>query len=148
MSTACVAARAAAGYLVVTGVAVGVNLAATPLYHDGAPEYPVWKVLNWFMAVGVVAVLAAVFLDRRTQRNQGTEGKGCSRCARTGELVFYGSIVLASLFFWEWFWTLNPDSETGDAVTSHLVYFPVVDMLYTVVALVVGRRLWDRHRSP
>ena len=64
-----------------------------------------------------------------------------------GGLVFYSSIVLASLFFWEWFWTLNPDSETGDAVTSHLVYFPVVDMLYTVVALVVGRHLWNRHGS-
>ncbi|MCY4088181.1 MAG: hypothetical protein OXG37_15170 [Actinomycetia bacterium] len=125
-----------------TGVAVAVNLAATPLYHDGASEYPVWKVLNWFMAVGVVTVLATVFLNRRTQ---GNREEGCPRCALVGGVVFYASVVLASLFFWEWFWTLNPDSETGDAVTSHLVYFPVVDMLYTVVVLVVGRRLWRRH---
>ena len=60
-----------------------------------------------------------------------------------GSFVFYGSIVLAMLFFWEWFWTLNPDSETGDAIISHLVYFPLVDALLTVLALVVGRRMWS-----
>ena len=47
------------------------------------------------------------------------------------------------LFFWEWFWTLNPDSETGEAVTSHLVYFPLVDALYVVLALATGSRLWS-----
>ena len=30
--------------------------------------------------------------------------------------AFYGAIVLTMLFFWGWFWTLNPDSETGGAV--------------------------------
>ncbi|MYF79234.1 MAG: hypothetical protein F4180_04970 [Chloroflexi bacterium] len=57
--------------------------------------------------------------------------------------VFYGGIVLASLFFWEWFWQLNPDSETGLSVNSHIIYFPVMDMLYTVLALIVGRRIWS-----
>ena len=56
--------------------------------------------------------------------------------------VFYGGIVLASLFFWQWFWQLNPDSETGLAVTSHLIHFPMMDLLYTVLTLIVGRRMW------
>ena len=38
------------------------------------------------------------------------------------------------LFFWEYFWTLNPDSETGNAAISHTVYFPLVDALYVVIA--------------
>ena len=46
-------------------------------------------------------------------------------------------------FRWEWFWTLNPDSATRDAVTSHPIYFPFVDALYTALTLVVGRRLWN-----
>ena len=46
------------------------------------------------------------------------------------------------LFFWEWFWSLNPSSETGDAITSHIIYFPLADALYTVLALSIGRRLW------
>jgi hypothetical protein len=56
--------------------------------------------------------------------------------------AWYGTIVLTMLFFWEWFWTLNPDSETGDAVTSHLIYFPIVDSLFVVVALSTGSYLW------
>ena len=95
VSVRCGTGRAAAGFLVATGVAVAVNLAATPLYHDGASEYPVWKVLNWFMAVGVVTVLATVFLNRRTQ---GNREEGCPRCAHVGGVVFYASVVLASLF--------------------------------------------------
>ena len=47
------------------------------------------------------------------------------------------------LFFWEWFWILNPDSETGDAVTSHIVYFPLVDTIFVIVALSTGRYLWN-----
>ena len=57
-------------------------------------------------------------------------------------LNFYGVVVLAMLFFWEWFWTLNPDKETGEAVTSHMVYFPIMDALFVVVALSTGRYLW------
>ena len=57
-------------------------------------------------------------------------------------IAFYGAIVLTMLFFWEWIWTLNPESETGGAVTSHLIYFPIVDALLVVLALLVGRRFW------
>ena len=47
------------------------------------------------------------------------------------------------LFFWGWIWTLNPDSETGEAVTSHIIYFPLVDSLFVVFALAVGRHRWN-----
>ena len=57
--------------------------------------------------------------------------------------LFYGAIVLTMLYFWEWFWTLSPDSETGDAVTSHIVYLPIVDALFVVISLAVGRHLWN-----
>ena len=58
-------------------------------------------------------------------------------------LTYYTTIILTILFFWEWFWTLNPDSETGEAVTSHMVYFPIVDALFVVVCLATGRYLWN-----
>ena len=117
-----VVGRVAAGFLVVTRAAVAVNLAATPLYHDGAFEYPVWEVLNWFMAVGVVAVLAAVFLDRHTQGSRGKVVVGAPE-----SVAWFSTARLCWLpcFSGSGFWTLYHDSETGDAVTSHLVYFPV-----------------------
>ena len=69
VSVRCGTGRRVAGLLAATGVAVAFNLAATPLHQDRASEYPVWKVLNSFMAAGVMAVLATVFLHRHTERN-------------------------------------------------------------------------------
>ncbi|MYB50376.1 MAG: hypothetical protein F4X72_14125 [Dehalococcoidia bacterium] len=131
-----------AGYLVIVGLAVFLNLIATPLYHDGGPDYPVWKILNWFMAVAVLIILVVGFLRKRVLDSAGEDGASTLDQVR-GSFVFYGGVVLAMLFFWEWFWTLNPDSETSDgAVTSHLVYFPLVDSLLTVLAFIVGKRMW------
>ena len=125
-------------FLIATGVAVALNLILTPVYHDGSADYPVWKVLNWFMAAGVLVTLVVSFLRRRAPQD---EEAGLFERLQTS-MDYYGSIVLAMLFFWGWIWTLNPDSETGDAVTSHLIYFPVTDALYVVLALAIGSRLW------
>lgn len=134
-----IARRTIAAFLIITAIAVAVNFAATPLYHDGSEEYPVWKILNWFMAVGVVIALGVGIARKRAI--DGTEPDTLTYLRTSA--VFYGSIVLAMLFFWEWFWTLNPDSETGLAVNSHMIYFPITDALYTVIALIVGRRMWS-----
>ncbi len=124
-------------FLLVTALAAAVLFIVTPLIHDGSPDYPLWKILNWFMAAGTVAILVVAFAARRAQ---GCEKLDTLERLRVS-LVFYGAIVLAMLFFWEWFWTLNPDSETGEAVTSHMVYFPIVDAVYVVLSVTIGRRL-------
>ena len=97
-----------------------------------------WRVLNWFMAVGVTAIVTV-----SARRCLGSGGGDAGSRAR---LVCYGSIALATLFYWGWFWTLNPESETGAAVTSHLVYFPAWDVLCVVLALSTARRLWRAPR--
>ena len=51
--------------------------------------------------------------------------------------------MLTILFFWGWCWTLNPESETGLAVTSHLIHFPAVNSLAVVLARSSGRHLWN-----
>ncbi len=124
-------------YLLLTALAAALLLMVTPLIHDGSADYTYWQILNWFMAAGTVAILVVAFAARRAQ---GCEKIDTLERARVS-LVFYGAIVLAMLFFWEWFWTLNPDSETGEAVTSHIVYFPIMDALYVVMSITVGRRL-------
>ena len=134
--------RAIAFFLVLTAMAVALNLILTPVYHDGSPEYPVWRILNWFMAAGVLVSLVVSYLRRH---GLGT-GEASTLEHVSASAAFYLSIALAMLFFWEWFWTLNPDSETGDAVTSHVIYFPVVDALYVVIAMAVGSHLWGGDR--
>ena len=136
--------RILAVFLVATGIAAAVLLIATPLFHDGSPEYPVWKVLNWFMAAGVLIILVVAYLRKHVR---GADELIVTEYLRLN-LVYYGAIALTMLFFWEWFWTLNPDSETGGAVTSHLVYFPIMDALFVALALSVGRRLWREVGSP
>ncbi len=135
-----IAKRVVAVFLVLTALAVFFNLILTPVYHDGRPDYPVWKILNYFMVAGTLVVLIAGVVRRKALMSR--EGDpGVIEYLRVNA-AFYGAIVLAMLFFWEWFWTLNPDSETGGAVTSHLVYFPIVDSLYTVLCLATGHHLW------
>ena len=131
--------RVGAAFLVLTAVAVAANLILTPVYHDGSAEYPVWRILNWFMAGAALVILDVSF---RRRRKFGNSEAGTLEYLRAAG-AFYGAIVLTMLFFWEWFWTLNPDSETGDAVTSHLIYFPIVDALLVVLALSTGRHLWN-----
>ena len=131
--------RLLAGFLVLVAVAVVLNLILTPVYHDGSPEYPVWRILNWFMAVGAFVTLVVGYLRRRAL---GSGEASTLEYLRTS-MAYYGAIVLVMLFFWEWFWTLNPDSETGDAVTSHLIYFPIVNALFVVVSLTTARHLWN-----
>ena len=40
-------------------------------------------------------------------------GTQSPRCCHTSAPSSHGTVALAMLIFWEWFWTLNPDSETG-----------------------------------
>ncbi len=126
-------------FLVLTALTVAVNLIATPLYHDGRPDYPVWKVVNWFMVGGTVIMLVVNLIRRHCMGGEETRNSVDSLRV---SLSYYGAIVLTMLFFWEWFWSLNPESETGGAVTSHLIYFPFMDSLYTVLGLSTGRFLW------
>ena len=92
------------------------------------------------MAASTLVALVVSFMRRR-ELGSGEEPATLEYGRGHGALL--RSIVLTMLFFWGWIWTLNPDSETGDAVTSHLIYFPLVDSLFVVVALAVGRYLWN-----
>ena len=129
-------------YLAITALAAAVLLGVTPLFHDGAPDYPMWRVLNWFMALGVVAVLVVSVMRDRSVARRGDEPELLERISVSSTL--YASIALAMIFFWGWFWTLRPESETGNAVISHNVYFPMMDALYAVVCLATARYLWRR----
>ena len=47
--------KAVAVYLLLTALAVAVLLMVTPLIHDGSVDYPLWEILNYFMAAGVIS---------------------------------------------------------------------------------------------
>ena len=129
-------------YLLLTAVAVFLNLIATPLYHDGSPDYPVWEVLNCFMALGAVVMLALTFIYKMRLDPENTDNYTCAIVHG----LFYASVVLTMLFFWEYFWQINPESETGEAVTAHIIYFPLVNAMYVVLGLIIGDQLMRGRR--
>ena len=130
-------ARLIGVYLVLTGIAVAVLLMITGLIHDGSTDYPLWTIMNYFMALGVPIMLILTFLHKWRLDPENTDNYACA----IAHGLFYGAVALTMLFFWQYFWLLNPESETGEAVTSHLIYFPVMDAIYTVLALIIGERL-------
>ena len=131
--------RGLAVLLIATAVAVFLNLILTPVYHDGAADYPVWEIINWFMAASTLVALVVGYMRKRAQTGMEPSVVEYVRVS----FAFYGAVALTMLFFWGWIWTLNPDSETGEAVTSHVIYFPIVDALFVVIALATGRYLWS-----
>ena len=94
------------------------------------------------MAAGTVIALVVNYARKRALKDSGGDAPSVIAYLRVS-LAYYGAIVLTMLFFWEWFWTLNPDSETGDAVVSHVIYFPITDALFTCIALATGGHLWS-----
>lgn len=135
-----IAQRITAAYLVATAIAVFVLFIVTPLTHDGSPEYPIWKILNYFMAVSVFIMLVVGCCRKCLLTRRGAQPTTLDQIGAS--IAFYGAVALTMLFFWNWFWTLNPDSETGEAVTSHIIYFPVMDALFTVLALATAKHMW------
>ena len=108
-------------FLFVMAVAVGLNLILTPVYHDGSADYVIWKIMNWPMAVGVAIALIAGYIEYRGVKREDPDSMKSLRAT----LVFCGAIVLAKIYYWNWIWTLNTDSETGEAVSSPHELLPV-----------------------
>ena len=113
--------RILGAYALLIAVAVGVNFIATPLYDDGSTGFPVWRVLNWFMAAGVlVALISSVF----PKPTAGCEAK----------ILLGGSILLFLWFFWNWFGDLMSREEP--------LMWAFIDPLFVLVVGACGLRLW------
>ncbi len=126
--------RAVAAYLVLLAVAVAVHFIITPLYHSGGDEpFAAWEVLNWFMAAGMVLALAASYAEKR--RVDSDDSAPMKRYLEANT-VFYGTVVVFMLFFWNWFASLSPNNQPDGQ------YWAVIDVLMPLVTGVIGCRMW------
>ena len=69
-----------------------------PFYESMVDPISVWHVLNWVMAVGVIIALVLTYMRRERLGPESTTT--ISICVN---VAFYASLVLAILFFWNWF---------------------------------------------
>ena len=126
--------RAVAAYLVLVAAAVAVLFIITPLYHPGGDApFPEWEVLNWFMAVGMVLTLATSYAAKRR-----VDGDGSADLKRYvgANTVFYGTVAVFILFFWNWFSSLSPNNDPDGQL------WIVIDTLMPIVMGVTGCRMW------
>ena len=126
---------------IVLALAVGVNWIATPLYHDGSDSYPIWVFLNYFMAAAVLIALIVNFLSKRALDGEDSDGS-LSRQYFEVNLAFYASIVLTLWFYWNFFGSLFPETESAVVGLIHLEMWTLVNPLFVLVSGVTGFRLW------
>ncbi len=126
---------------IVLAIAVGLNWIATPLYHDGSDSYPVWEFLNYFMAAAVLVALIVNFLSKRALDREKSDGS-LNRPYFEANLAFYASIVLALWYYWNFFGSLFPETESAAVGLIHLEMWTLINPLFVLTTGVTGFRLW------
>lgn len=121
-------------YVTLVGLAVAVHFIAVAWYHPGGDEsYPVWEVLDWFMAVAIAIALVSAFVYKR--RHDAGDGSDLREFISVNA-VFYGVLAVGILFFWNWSHLLR---GTGG---SDWLIWNFVDVALPLVLVAAGRRLW------
>ena len=111
-----------------------------PLYEDVVDPISVWSSLNWMMAVGVIITLALTYIRRgRLGADSATTTHICVNVA------FYTAVVLAILFFWNWFDDLTVGEEGQSQTRGY--YWVVINVTFVVLLGTVSARLWKGDRG-
>ena len=116
-------------YAMTVALAVGLNYMATPLYDDGSTGYPVWQVLDWFMAV---AVLGTFLANLAGKRHADPQDLPAWLAANT---LFYASLVTLLWFYANWFGTFSGLHEP--------MLWDLHDPLFVATVGTTGWRLWQ-----
>ena len=104
-------------------------------YEDAVDQNSIWHVLNWVMAVGVIVMLALTYVRRgRLEADSATTTYICVNVA------FYVAVVLAILFFWNWFDDLTA-GEDGQSPTRGY-YWVIINVTFVVLVGTVSAWLW------
>ncbi len=114
----------------IISLVVAVHFIATPIYEDAVDIGQVWDVMNWFMALGVVAAVVVHYLRKR-----GMDGRGSDAITREYlevNLALYVSVFLALWFFWNWFDNFAVGAEL-QSQTRRIVWAFINPMFVMVV---------------
>ena len=127
--------KRAFGYIhIILGLAVAVQFLASEIY-DGDAVGQVWEILNYFMAIGVIAALVFSYLrSREADRSDMPEWIASS-------VMLIASAALFLMYFEQWFaWTVFKDAgdELGE---SRSMVWIMIDVMFPIVNIIVGSYL-------
>ena len=113
---------------------VGVYFVLSPVVNPGATEFPIWEVLNYFMAVAIFISLVASFVHKLEHERGGGPSDTVEYIRLTG--AFYGAVLLTLWFFWRWFIQLQGDDGSELSWT-------LIDPAFAIVVGAIGRHIWQ-----
>ena len=90
----------AAIYLIAVSALAGLHWIITPLYDNSSGDYPVWVILNWFMASTIIVALDRNIRSKLALRGSDPDAPLTGRRVQAN-LLFYVTIVLTLWFFLE-----------------------------------------------
>ena len=123
-------------YLMLSALAVLLHFWLSPFYPGSWDVGVIWEVVDVFMAVGIVVTLAYTLSYKRGVGSD--ESSFAHICAYT---AFYASVVLAVLFFWNWFDELASDADQSQTRNN---YWVIINTMYIVLMGTVGWHLWRK----
>ncbi len=110
----------------------------TPFYEQLVDALSIWHVLNWVMAVGIILTLIVTCIRRRMVASDANAPPDYF-CVT---VAFYAAVVLAVLFFWNWFDDLHAGEE-GQSQTRRN-YWVIINTLFVVLLGSISAHLWRR----
>ena len=130
--------RIVGGYLVAVAMLVGIFAAVEPLFHTSTEQFPYspwWENIN--PLTGVAVALGVVFGGLRKRAvEEGMEDDALNWPRLSANVLFYGLLCVALLYYWNWFGTLNPDYAPGQKALG--ITWKITDVAFPVLAGTLG----------
>ena len=129
-------------YLIVLAAVVAIHTVTEAFYHtfNVAEMYgSIWGVLDWFMALGVLMGLYFGYTYKQAMENGGSQANVTREFVKSN-VLFYGFLFVAILFFWNWFIHLSPAAPAPDGGKVLLVWL-LVDAGFPLLAGATGAYL-------
>ena len=127
--------RVLGAYVMVIALAVAVNFIITPFFFDNESGYPIWDVLDFFMAVAILIAFFVSCWDMWRLCKEGDEAD-LKRYVSVN-VAFFATGVLLLLFFSNWAAHLVKHETLED-----WTIWAIIDAILPPILGAAGLRLW------
>jgi hypothetical protein len=130
--------RVVAVYLVGISMVVAAHFILSSFYPDSLDAGQLWDILNPFMAVATVAVMAVHWV-RKHRLDSGSQN-GITREYLEANIAFYAAALLTVWLFWNWFDAVAAGGEQQGQ--THRILWALIDPLFIILVGVTGCHVW------
>lgn len=127
--------RVLGAYAMVIALTVALNFILTPFFFDNDTGYPIWDVLDFFMAVAILIVFVASCMDIWRLCHAGDEAD--LKRYLSVNVAFFATGVLLLLFFSNWAAHLMKHATLEDWTVC-----AIIDAILPPIVGAGGLRLW------